>query len=132
MSSIERYAHDLSWPRKDFIERTLLGFAKDCKVAADILVTYRRGRADADTVRHNVAAVHHGWAAETAPPCEARGLREHVAANKDGPGGDEEGGAPEEADPEGARYRFPGYRVAGEVEPGLELVGEQVGVKGSG
>src|SRR5215211_6194528 len=59
-------------------------------------------------------------------------LRKHVAASKDCPGGGEEAGPPEEADPEGARYRFPGYGVAGEVEPGLELVGEQVGVKGAG
>src|ERR671913_600935 len=60
------------------------------------------------------------------------GLREHVAADEDGPGGGEEAGSPEEAGPEGARYRFPGYGVAGEVEPGLELVGEQVGVEGDG
>ena len=31
----------------------------------------------------------------------------------------------------GARYRFPSYGVAGEVEPGLELIGEQVGVQGA-
>ena len=42
-------------------------------------------------------------------------LRKHVAASKDGPGGGEEGCPPEEADPEGASYRFPGYGVAGEV-----------------
>src|SRR5829696_9076710 len=65
--------------------------------------------------------------------CRAAGdLRKHVAASKDGPCGGEEGGSPEEADPEGARYRFPGYGVAGEVEPGLELVREQVGVQGAG
>jgi hypothetical protein len=56
------------------------------------------------------------------------GLRKHVAASEDGPGGDEEGSSPEQADPEGASYRFPGYGVAGEVEPGIELVREQIGV----
>src|SRR5215210_3938011 len=85
-------------------------------------------------MRRNVEALHHGCVAEMAPRYEARsgGPREHVAANKDGPGGDEETAPPKEADPEGTRYRFPGYGVAGEVEPGLELVREQVGVKGTG
>src|SRR5918997_1707613 len=55
-------------------------------------------------------------------------LTQHVAADEDRPGGREEGHGPEEADPCGADDGLPVYRIAGEVQPGVELVRGEVGV----
>ena len=55
-------------------------------------------------------------------------LAQYVPADEDRPCEAQKSRAPEEADPEGADDGLPGYGVAGEVEPGLELAREEVGL----
>src|SRR5215207_1517123 len=55
---------------------------------------------------------------------EAARLAQHVAAGEDCPGCSETDCGPEEADPGGVDDGIPAYRVAGKVQPCLELVRE--------
>ena len=62
------------------------------------------------------------------PEAESWLLTQYVATNEDGPGADQKCRGPKDADPKGADDGLPIYGVAGEVEPGFELVREEVGV----